>query len=203
VLLKIRNEMSKNRDFEIAYVGLKPGLHEFDYHLQDSFFEQFATPEFSDANIKVHVVLDKKSNLFYVQFTIIGTVTALCDRCNDNFTLNIWEEADFVIKIVQDAETAAKQNDDDPEVVHIPHSDNFLDLAERLYENVILCLPIQKLHPDNEAGQSTCNPKVLAFLETLQGDIETTKTIELEQEPNINSLAEQLKKLKIKKDAKS
>jgi uncharacterized metal-binding protein YceD (DUF177 family) len=193
--------MSKNRDFEIAYVGLKPGLHEFNYHLQDSFFEQFATPEFSDANIKVHVTLDKKSNLFYVRFAIIGSVTALCDRCNDNFTLQLWEEADFVIKIVQDAETAAKLNDDDPEIVHIPHSDNFIDLAERLYENVILSLPIQKLHPDNEDGNSTCNTEALNLLHTLQ--TEATNQQEIEPEHHTNSLAEQLKKLKIKKDAKS
>ena len=30
--------MAKKRQFEIAFVGLKPGIHEFNYELDDKFF---------------------------------------------------------------------------------------------------------------------------------------------------------------------
>jgi hypothetical protein len=30
--------MGKRREFEIAFVGLKPGIHEFTYEVDDSFF---------------------------------------------------------------------------------------------------------------------------------------------------------------------
>ena len=54
--------MKHNREFEIAFVGLKPGEHTYDYTIADSFFETFEKPEFWNANIDVKLVLDKKAN---------------------------------------------------------------------------------------------------------------------------------------------
>jgi hypothetical protein len=38
--------MSSRRDYEIAFVGLKPGVHEFDYVVDNSFFEDVGEQEF-------------------------------------------------------------------------------------------------------------------------------------------------------------
>jgi uncharacterized metal-binding protein YceD (DUF177 family) len=80
------------------------------------------------------------------------------------------------------------------------HSDNFMDVAQILYENLVLSLPIQRVHANDDNDQSTCNPKALDLLSQLavQASDQTT------EDKNINnSLAEQLEKLKKKKDAKS
>ena len=38
--------MSRRREFEIAFVGLKPGIHEFNYLIDERFFEAFQQQDF-------------------------------------------------------------------------------------------------------------------------------------------------------------
>ena len=33
--------MANRREFEIAFVGLKPGVHEFNFEIIDKFFEEY------------------------------------------------------------------------------------------------------------------------------------------------------------------
>jgi uncharacterized metal-binding protein YceD (DUF177 family) len=192
--------MKHNRELEIAHIGLKPGEHHFNFNLGPSFFENFgALDEFRDAQFEVTLVLDKKTNLYYLKFGVTGSLTALCDRCGDDFTLQLWEDFDAIVKIV-DADIVAAKNEEDSEVYHMAHSDNFMDVAQILYENLVLSLPIQRVHPDDDNDQSTCNPKALELLSQLEAQVSEPTT---EDKNTNNSLAEQLEKLKKKKDAKS
>ena len=56
--------MGHRRDFEIAFVGLKPGVHEFNYTITDKFFVDFQQQDFRNCLANVKLVLDKK-NRFY------------------------------------------------------------------------------------------------------------------------------------------
>ena len=38
--------MGNKREFEIAYVGLKQGLHVYNYNIADSFFENYGQQDF-------------------------------------------------------------------------------------------------------------------------------------------------------------
>lgn len=183
--------MKKNRDFEIAYVGLKPGLHHFKYLIDDSFFDNFAKPEFHSCKIDIELDFDKKSNLFVLHFTINGKVITACDRCSDDFELSVWDEHDVVIKLVE-PELVNNDNNEDPDVVHFPRTESILDISEWIYEGIILSLPIQKIHPEDAQGTSTCNPKILQIL----------KEMEMEQQKQTtnttNPIWEGLNKLKNK-----
>jgi uncharacterized metal-binding protein YceD (DUF177 family) len=190
--------MKNHREFEIAHVGLKPGEHQYSYQLTESFFEEFGQTEFRNADFKLNLELDKKSNFFHLKFDVTGTCVAMCDRCGDDFTLQIWDDFDSIIKIV-DAERVEQMNIDDCEVLHVAHSANHLDISSIIYENIVLCLPIQRVHPDNEHGQSTCNPKALELLGQHKVQVEEIKA----KEEQNNSLREQIEQLKKKKDAKS
>ena len=39
--LNLEHPMSSRRAFEIAFVGLKPGMHEYRYEIDDAFFDSF------------------------------------------------------------------------------------------------------------------------------------------------------------------
>src|SRR3982751_5660405 len=47
--------MNNRRVFEIPFVGLKPGVHEFQYEIDDKFFIPFGEQDFT--NVKAHVKL--------------------------------------------------------------------------------------------------------------------------------------------------
>src|SRR6185436_16700155 len=49
--------MGKRREFEIAFVALKPGMHEFTFEVDDKFFADVETRDFSNCHafIKLHL----------------------------------------------------------------------------------------------------------------------------------------------------
>lgn len=55
--------MGHRRDFEIAFVGLKPGIHEYNYEIKDKFFEAFQQQDFRHCKANVKLTLDKKAVL--------------------------------------------------------------------------------------------------------------------------------------------
>ncbi len=60
--------MNKRKEFIIPFVGLKLGKHQFEYQINNSFFEIFDFSEFEKSNIKVNVVLEKKSEFIRIRF---------------------------------------------------------------------------------------------------------------------------------------
>lgn len=155
--------MKWKREFEIAFVSLKLGEHHFNYFIEDSFFEHFAIPDFKNAQIEVHLTLDKTADAFLLYFKINGKVLTHCDRCGDPFTLELWDEFDHVVKWVDELEVEAK-NEEDAEVTYISKSESLLDVSTLIYENIIFSLPIQKVHPNLDNGESGCNQETLSRL---------------------------------------
>ena len=49
--------MGHRREFEIAFVGLKPGIHKFDYEIDDRFFEAFQQQDFFKFDTPLHYLL--------------------------------------------------------------------------------------------------------------------------------------------------
>jgi uncharacterized metal-binding protein YceD (DUF177 family) len=162
--------MKNNREFEIAFVGLKPGEHIYHYTIADNFFDNLVQagkieqPEFKDTNAEVKLILDKKSTTLFLKFFINGKVTLPCDRCGDDYEMTIWEEFELLVKIVDD-EMVEKLNLDDAEVAYIGRSESLLEVSNWIFEFVTLCIPIQHVHGEDEQGNSLCNPEALKFLE--------------------------------------
>ncbi len=165
--------MKHNREFEIAFVGLKPGEHVFNYTITDSFFENFEKPDFTDARIEVKMEMDKKQGTFLLKFYINGKVMIPCDRCGDEYEMTLWDEFELLVKQIDDAEVA-KKNEDDAEVAYIARSESIIDVSTWIYEFIILSVPIQHIHPDDENGVSTCNPVVLEILNRQNNDVAHT-----------------------------
>jgi len=158
--------MKHNREFEIAWQGLKSGLHTFKYEINDRFMlERDQSGEFKDWDVEVTLQFDKKSSFFLLHFDIDGSVTVPCDRCGDDFKLRLWDEFDFVIKLT-DAESG-EEIAEDADVVFIPRSETVIDISPWMYEFVMLSIPLQRVHKDKEDGTAACNPQALNLLNKL------------------------------------
>lgn len=157
--------MKHNREYEIAWQGLKPGIHIFQYDLDERFMEQRVDErDFRDLDAQVTLTFDKKNNFFLCHFDIDGSVTVACDRCGDDFKLRLWDEFDLVIKLTGE-ETDHK--DDEADVVFIPRSETVIDFSGWLYEFVMLSVPLHRVHADKEDGEPGCNPETLKLLNKL------------------------------------
>lgn len=159
--------MGKSREFDIAFVGLKPGVHNFRYEVDNQFFEEFSNPDFYNCIAIVNLTLEKSNSVMLLKFDIDGSVEVTCDRCGNPLKLVLWDEFDLVVKPVDNAD---EMNDmeDDPDIFYINRGESHLHLAGWIYEFVLLSIPNQRMCAEDEKGGPQCNKKVLAMLEEMK-----------------------------------
>ena len=59
--------MGNGREYDIAFVGLKPGIHEFNYHVEDKFFANYnKETDFNNCYASVKLKLEKKQLIYVV-----------------------------------------------------------------------------------------------------------------------------------------
>jgi len=89
--------MSK-QNFKIAFVGLKLGEHNFKFDIDNLFFKNFEKSPLAKAKLEVRVKLDKKSTFMILFFQLDGFVNTVCDRCSDDFDLEVMDDHKIYIK---------------------------------------------------------------------------------------------------------
>jgi uncharacterized metal-binding protein YceD (DUF177 family) len=168
--------MAKKRAYEIAFVGLKPGIHEFTYEIDDKFFADVETKEFSNCKAKVKLSLDKKSSFMMLKFEVDGKADVVCDRCGNTISIDLWDEFNVLVKMVENPEQMNDQ-EDDPDVFYISKTESHLYLNDWLFEFVSLSIPSQKNCRPEDFGGPGCNKEVLDMLkrmESKEGDAKTS-----------------------------
>src|ERR1700753_2664502 len=104
--------MAKRRAFEIAFVGLKPGVHEFQYEVDDKFFAESESREFSNCHAVIKLQLDKKTSFMLLKFEVGGKADLACDRCGNPLKKDLWDEFNMLVKMVDNPEEMNEQEDD-------------------------------------------------------------------------------------------
>lgn len=159
--------MANKRAFEIAFVGLKPGIHEFNYTVDDKFFVEKGQPDFTNCHANIKLQLDKKSGFMLLKFEIGGTATVSCDRCGNSLPIEIWDEFNMLIKMVENPAEMNEQ-EEDPDVFYISRTESHIDVADWIYELVLLSFPLQNVCGSDENGHSLCNKEVLDKLKEME-----------------------------------
>ncbi|HNP55267.1 MAG TPA: DUF177 domain-containing protein [Ferruginibacter sp.] len=159
--------MANKRAFEIAFVGLKPGLHQFEYELDDQFFLDRGAKELSQVQANVKLNLDKHNGFLMLQFEIGGQSQVTCDRCGNPLKLDLWDEFKMLVKMVDNPEEMNEQ-EEDADVYYISRNESHLDVAGWLYDFVLLSMPMQRMCSESEMGGPQCNREVLQKLKEME-----------------------------------
>ena len=172
--------MKDLKEFDISFIGLKDGNHQFEYIIEKKFFDFFNYDEFYNSNIKVDLSFLKKASMFELNFTFLGWVEVACDVTNELFQQPIETSISLIVKF------GDKFNDDNEELLIIPFSDYKLNVAQYIYETIVLALPIKKIHPGVSDG--TLHSEVLEKLKELEIEEEEVDNSEDEIDPRWNKL---------------
>ena len=164
--------MSQRREYEIAFVGLKPGEHEYNYEITDKFFEPFQQQDFTNCQAKIKLRLDKKTGFMLLKFDVDGTADVICDRCGNNLKLQLWDEFNIVVKLVDDPEEMNSQ-EEDPDVYYLGRNESHLSVQDWIYEFINLSIPFQKMCKEDEIGGPQCNNEVLEKLKKMEEEAKT------------------------------
>lgn len=163
--------MGNKREFEIAFVGLKPGVHVYQYTILDSFFEKYGAQDFNDCNAEIKLSLEKHNGFMQLHFDISGSVNVDCDRCGNTLTKELWDEFDIIVKLVEEPEVMNEQ-EEDPDVYYISRGESYLHVSDWIYEFVCLSVPLQRSCEVDKEGKSNCNPDVIAKLKQMETDVQ-------------------------------
>jgi uncharacterized metal-binding protein YceD (DUF177 family) len=155
------------RDYDIAFVGLKPGVHEFEYDINDRFFEAYQQQDFRNCRAIIKLALDKQNGFMLLKFEIGGSLEVTCDRCGSNrLPLELWDEFNIVVKLVEEPELMNEQ-EEDPDVYYISRGESHLHIADWIYEFINLSIPMQKMCSEEEMGSDFCNKEALDMLKKM------------------------------------
>ena|SRR6218665_1535313 len=152
--------MQAGREYIIQFVGLGVGKHEYQFEAKDKFFEHFEYSEIQQGDVKIDLELLKQSTMMSLTFRIGGTVKVNCDLCTGEFDLPVSGEYKLIVKI-----GGSDSGDEDDDIITISASEHELDLAQYIYEYIILSLPIRRVHPADKNGNSTCDKEMLEKLQ--------------------------------------
>ncbi|MEP0478692.1 MAG: DUF177 domain-containing protein, partial [Nonlabens sp.] len=132
--------------FIISYAGLKEGKHQFQFEVDNTFFENFGFEEFNSSSIIVDAELDKKNTIMELSLDATGSVNVNCDVTNEPFDLDIDTSMNLVVKF------GDAFNDDNEELLILPHGEYEFNIAQYVYEMLVLSLPHRRVHPGVEDG---------------------------------------------------
>jgi uncharacterized metal-binding protein YceD (DUF177 family) len=159
--------MKPLKAFTIKFVGLKLGEHYFEYQIDKTFFEYFEYDEYNDVKVTAKVKLTKKTTLLEFSFAIKGAVNLHCDLTNELFDQPISNSFDLVVKFGEE------YNDENEELLIIPHGEYELNIAQYLYELIVLSVPQKRVHPGVKNG--TLQSDILKKLEDLSPEAKQEK----------------------------
>jgi len=190
--------VGKFTEFKLALKSLPKGNNEFRYHLGKQFFENMENSDVREANLDVKLDVCSNNSFYELTFAVTGEITLLCDRCLDDLDIPIDTGYHVVVKYGE------SYDDSTDELLVIPESDNYLNVAYMLYDTVMLAIPIKHVHP-----QGKCNRAMSALLkkhrsrgddpefedQLLDEDIDSVADNDTEDDSNTDPRWNALKKL--------
>lgn len=135
--------MDKLRNYDVEFSGLKNGKHQFQFEIDKTFFELFDTEqEFSKPKIVVDVLLEKHTTFLEFWIKTSGIIELICDITNEPFDHPIENEIKILVKYGEEYDYSNE------EVITIPMHNHAFNIAQLIYEDVMLSIPMKKLSPN-------------------------------------------------------
>ncbi len=179
--------------FDINIVGLSHNTHDFEYDIDAAFFALFEHSLVETGQLKVALLLDKSETMLTLNFTIQGVVELVCDKSLNTFDHNI----DLTHRLVY--KFGAEYDELDDDIIIIPHNEYRINVAQPIYEYILLAVPMRKIHPDlRETDQATDAEYALVYTSEAVDDAEADEEQENGQDQPVDPRWQALNQLKNK-----
>lgn len=162
--------MGNRREHEIAFVSLKPGIHEFNYQVDEKFFANYTQADFTNCEASIKLRLEKNTSFMMLKFEVGGSVNVICDRCGNTLPMDLWDEFNMVVKQVENPDEM-NANEEDPDIFYISRTESHINVADWIYEFVSLSIPMQRMCSEAEMGGPQCNKEILSMLKKMESGV--------------------------------
>ncbi|MBM3917689.1 MAG: DUF177 domain-containing protein [Sphingomonadales bacterium] len=162
--------------FVIPFVGLKLGLHEFEFDIDKSFFESLPYSLIEDGRLSAFLELEKKETMLIANLEIVGYIFTTCDRCTEPLSQEI--EGEFTLYY-----TFGKEESEDENLIILAPESYQIDISQPLYELISLSMPAKLVHEEGE-----CNEEMVALLAKYQQPLTNSKPDQDDIDPRWSAL---------------
>jgi len=142
--------------FKIPFVGLKLGKHEFEFDVDNAFFETLSYSLIEKGDLKVWLDLEKKETMLLASFYVEGTVEMVCSRCNETMDADVEGELEIIYKF-------GHESYDDENLIVISPDSFEIDVSQPIYELITVSLPLRPVHEEGK-----CDEEMVKLLEKFQ-----------------------------------
>lgn len=153
-------ERMEQGDYSIPLRQLPNGNHSFSFDCGNDLFSRIEGALAEHGKLHVDVEARKTDEMIVLDFDINGTVEQQCALCLGTLDYPIEDCGERITVKLGDKEA---ELDDD--LYEVDATDERLDLAQWIYEQVCVTLPIRCEHPLDEDGNPTCDPAMLQELD--------------------------------------
>lgn len=131
------------RNYDIDVIKLRDGKHSFSFEVGDEFFKYYEAEDWvNGADVTVNVILNKTVSVLEVDFDIKGTVGLTCDRSLEEFE----HPLELTEKVIYKYGPMVQEISE--EVFMITKDTPTINIAQLIYEFILLAIPAKKIHPD-------------------------------------------------------
>lgn len=149
--------MDKIREYDVSFSGLNQGKHTFEFKISQAFFDLFEfDQDFQNPNVALVLTLEKHSTFLELKLDAKGEVTLVCDVSDELYEQEIHGEMELVVKFGHEFD------DSDDEVWIIPEGESEINIAQLIYELILLNIPIKRVNPNLDSEQAK---RALSLLE--------------------------------------
>jgi uncharacterized protein len=150
-------------EFDIYIHKLKEGNNEFEYQINNKFFEEFGSDFITNANLTVKVILQKLSTMLVLDFETTGKFEATCDRCTSEAFIPVNNKAEKFL-IVKIGNIGSGQLEEDEDIIMISENESTFNIAQQIFEHLILLKPMHLIPCEMGLNNEVCNKTVLSML---------------------------------------
>ncbi|MCL2560760.1 MAG: DUF177 domain-containing protein [Rikenellaceae bacterium] len=136
------------KKYAISFRGLGEGRHEYVFPLDDSFFRAFEGSEIMGGAGEVCIALDKSATILEIGVRIEAEVGVECDRCLEECRVPVEYEGGFRVRFGE-----TEKEEFDGELMWLGHGESELDMAQYIYESIVLALPYKRVHDGESCGE--------------------------------------------------
>jgi uncharacterized metal-binding protein YceD (DUF177 family) len=133
--------LGKFTAYKVELASLADGHYEQEFEIGKKLFEDMENTDILDANVHVHLDLDKRNEAYDCKFKLKGEIQIPCDRCLDPLTYEIDTEYHVVVTYGDSYDDGADN------LLVIPYSNSYINVAYMLYDTILLEIPLRHVHP--------------------------------------------------------
>jgi uncharacterized metal-binding protein YceD (DUF177 family) len=149
--------------YKVELKSMKVDSAHYEIQLNNQFFEDLDATEVQKGKLTVQLTVKKTlSEVYVIDSKIEGFVIVPCDRCLDEMELSISTTDQLKVKLGEDFS-------DDGDIVVVPESDGYINLAWFFYEFIVLNIPMKHVHAPGKCNKGMMN-KLGKHLSTSSND---------------------------------